>query len=228
MGTTEHRNMAWIDLETTGLSAVDDVILEIGVIITTPNLHVVNQQAWVVGHPHINDIIECLHPAVLAMHTNNGLLQEIKSMPKNYYYQLHHIEKIVINFIAGNDAANSPMCGNNIGFDRRFITEHTPDLLNSFHYRNIDVSTLKNVLRLHFPEHLPWKEPPGKKHRSIGDLERSLDEYKYYLSLFGAAIQSSVELCSMCGGVWGDPREAENYQLMTCDNCGQPCSVMNF
>lgn len=173
-----HENLCWLDLETTGLDAGIDVILEVGIIITTKNLDLepVNKMSWVVGVPrHVAP--RNIDPYVWAMHQDNGLWAESTKSDRD----IRDVSLEAAEFIVKNKAAGSPLCGNTINFDRSFLKAQT-HLLQCLHYRNIDVSTLKNVMAMHFPDISPFEKPKGK-HRVIADLEACIAEYSYYLGL---------------------------------------------
>jgi oligoribonuclease len=174
-----HKNLAWLDLETTGLRAREDAILELGVVITNFDLDVIAELSYVVN-PTIGVVIHEIDPFVFNMHSKSGLWDECFGSERVY---LPVATEGLVEFMDRYDATGSPMCGNTINFDRAFAKEQIPKLNEAFHYRNIDVSTLKNVMRVHFPDIAPWKEPEKKAHRVIADLNHTIEEYGYYLDI---------------------------------------------
>jgi len=171
-----HENLAWLDLETTGLRPYEDAILEIGVVITDRELDTVTEWSWVMQPSNSVNLVT-IDPFVWKMHRDNGLWDECIG---NETY----LEDVVIeaqDFVREHGAAGSPLCGNNIGFDRGFLKAQAPELLRIFHYRNIDVSTLKNVFALHLP-HIPAFDKPKGNHRALGDCHLSIAEYRHYLN----------------------------------------------
>jgi oligoribonuclease len=173
-----HENLAWLDLETTGLRPDEDAILEIGVVITDRELNTVNQLA-LVTQPSRNVPITEIDPYVAEMHSKSGLWLECLGAKGAFTFE--HACSLARDFIFENKAAGSPMCGSTISFDRGFLKAQSPLLNGAFHYRNIDVSTLKNVMRLHFPAAPQWSPMTGPKHRALDDLHNSICEYGHYL-----------------------------------------------
>lgn len=173
-----HENLAWLDLETTGLRPNEDAILELGVVITNKDLDIVAEISAVV-EPSRNTSITEIDPEVAAMHTKSGLWHECLAGSDRLSFEAACL--MLYRFIREHDAAGSPMCGSTISFDRGFLKVQAPELLSVFHYRNIDVSTLKNVMEMHFSScepYVPKKEPT---HRVIDDLHDSIEEYQHYL-----------------------------------------------
>jgi oligoribonuclease len=170
-----HENLCWLDLETTGLDPLSDAILEVGVIITTKKLEHVADFSRVV-RPSRNKRITEIDPFVWEMHTTSDLWNESIRCGLS----LDGAMSLVGAFIEDHGAKGSPLCGNTIGFDRAFLKTQIPEFLQCLHYRNIDVSTLKNVMAMHFPD-VPTFEKPDAPHRVLGDLKLSIEEYDYYL-----------------------------------------------
>ena len=159
-----HENLCWLDLETTGLDPVNGIILEVGIIITTKDLETVVQKSWVVGVPK-HFYHQDMDPFVWAMHQENGLWAECV----NSDVEIRDVSREATKFIADHRAKGSPLCGNTISFDRSFLKAQT-SLLRCLHYRNIDVSTFKNVLKMHFPDVAPSDKSTNLPHRVTGDL----------------------------------------------------------
>lgn len=172
-----HENLCWLDLETTGLDPLKDAILELGITITTLDLDPVASFSWVM-RPSRNIRITEIDPFVWKMHQDNNLWNESLSSDM----KLDEVAVAAAKFIEHHKAKGSPLCGNTISFDRNFLKVQVPELLQVLHYRNIDVSTLKNVMATHFPKVAPFDRPKGN-HRVLDDLELSIAEHKYYLEL---------------------------------------------
>lgn len=170
-------NLAFIDLETTGLDSEQDTILEVGIVIyDTTEKRVVAQKNWVLYHPQY---LESLYDTfVVKMHTENGLWDECAKSKILY----EDVEKGAIEFLAEHDALRSPMCGNTIHFDRAFLKDGMPDLESVFHYRNLDISTLNNIAQF-FPERLT-PAPKTANHRAIQDCLSSINQLEFYLEQF--------------------------------------------
>ncbi len=141
-------NLIWIDLEMTGLVPEKDVIIEIATIVTDANLNILDEGPSLVIHQS-SEVLAGMDEWNTEHHTNSGLVQRVKDSN----ISTKKAEKQTIEFLAKyvNEGA-SPMCGNTICQDRRFLYNHMPDLEKFFHYRHIDVSTLKELLVRWKPE----------------------------------------------------------------------------
>lgn len=164
-----------IDLETTGLDYDKCCIIEVGIVVADADLNPVASQAWLV-HP-TTDMSE-MDDFVRDMHTTNGLLEDLEN-------GLGHpdwaVEWRVLAWLSGLglEPGTFPMFGSSIGFDRRMLSVHMPRLEEWFHYRNIDMSTIKEVAKIWRPD-LKWKPKGSKAHRSVDDCLATLDEARYY------------------------------------------------
>lgn len=165
--------MVWLDLETTGLNPLEHRILELGLVVSDVNLNILATKAWVIrqGTPHIADEF------VREMHTRSGLLAELGSPSST---PIMEVEREAIDWLReqGIDKGKYPMCGSSIQFDRKFTGLHLPTLDAFFHYRNIDVSTLKELLPLWFT--FPPAPMPNKDHRTVSDIRHSIAELRHY------------------------------------------------
>jgi oligoribonuclease len=178
----QHENLCWLDLETTGLRTNEDAILEVGTVITdrSLDLDIIAELSFVV-FPTKYTLVSEIDDYVVQMHTKSGLWEESVGMGQEcVYFETACAE--IVKFMTRHKAIGSPLCGSTINFDRAFLQAQAPELLKAFHYRNVDVSTLKNVFRLHFP-HLPPFVPEGEaNHRVIDDLHNSIAEYRHYIN----------------------------------------------
>ncbi len=167
-------NLAWIDVETTGLSPVNDIILEVGCIITDINLNEVSADSWLVGVER-KWALQRADPAVVEMHTKSGLLEALQheNLPKPW-----DVADAVAEFMSAYEANGSPMCGSSVHFDRAMIASNMPTLLNSFSHRNIDVSTVKGLVTSWGGDE--WTQPGEKLHRALPDLRASIAELQHY------------------------------------------------
>lgn len=172
----------WIDLETTGLSPNDEVILELGLVLTDRWGEVVDQESWLIYEDGYEGVIEHAIPYVKEMHDKSGLWADSRAAGS----PLLDVETEALGWLDdhGVKVGQLPMCGNSVGFDRAFIELHMPTLFKNFHYRNIDVSTLKECCRDLNP--LVFAQLPAKKeaHRALPDLEETIAEYKFYIDNF--------------------------------------------
>ena len=174
------QRMIWIDLEMTGLDCQRDHILEIAVIVTDANLNeLATAPVLVIGHDE---------QRLLAMddwnrrtHQKSGLWQRVLESDLDY----RTAESQMLAFLADwVGAGASPMCGNSICQDRRFLARLMPELEAWFHYRNLDVSTLKELCRRWAP-HIFDAYYKESRHEALADIRDSIAELKYYRSHMG-------------------------------------------
>lgn len=166
-----------MDLEMTGLDPVLNVIVEIATIITDDELNVVAEGPDLVIHAtteqlgHMGDF-------VTQMHTKSGLLPLIVSST----ISLADAETQTLAFIRAHvsEPHSVPLCGNSIGTDRRFLQEFMPTLENYFHYRNVDVSTVKELAKRWNPEALATIKEKSSSHRALDDVRESIAELAHY------------------------------------------------
>lgn len=175
-------NLAFLDLETTGLNPLSDRILEVGVVIWNPsNREVVAEDNWVgrLEDGSLDGIWDQIPEDVQKMHTDNNLWNEVK----NSHWDITEHSDDIRDFLAQYDAVGGPMCGNSIHFDREFLRfnqqDALPGVLEMFNHRNIDVSTFDNTAR-YFPDVLK-PTPRGNAHRAIEDCHMSIRNYTNYL-----------------------------------------------
>lgn len=174
-----------VDIETTGLSEHTDLILEVGALLTDDQLEVIGQANFILETPSSN--LKNLDPVVQEMHEKSRLLDLIKENRTAPGYQ---VDKLLVKWLEDNNATGLPMCGSSVHFDRAFLKKRLPLFEACFHYRNIDVSTLKEVCNRWLPEGDLEKRPePKKLHRALPDCEDTIEELKfYYRTLFGGLV----------------------------------------
>lgn len=164
--------MVWLDLETTGLKPNVDQILEVGIVITDFNLNILSTFREVVASDKETERL--MSDFVKEMHTKSGLLKEAETGAS-----LKEVEKDALNFLKDAGIPTKlPLAGSNVSFDRSFIEVQMEEFEKYFHYRNIDVSSIKELCAIWYPE----IEMPKKKevHRSIEDLEESIGLLKFF------------------------------------------------
>jgi len=171
--------LAWMDLEMTGLEPHRHVIVEIATIITDDNLNVIAEGPDLVIHATPEQLAE-MGDFVTEMHTRSGLLPAINASSVS----VRDAEVATLEFMKAHipDARSVPLCGNSIGTDRRFLEEYMPELENFFHYRNVDVSTIKELARRWHPDVLDAKPEKATTHRALDDIRESIDELIHYRS----------------------------------------------
>jgi oligoribonuclease len=166
-----------MDLEMTGLEPQRHVIVEIATLITDDHLNIVAEGPDLVIHASTEQLAE-MGPFVTEMHTKSGLLpQIIASTITVEEAQLQTLEFLRAHI---SEAGSVPLCGNSIGTDRRFLQEYMPDLEVFFHYRNVDVSTIKELAKRWKPDVLASMPEKESAHRALDDIRESINELIHY------------------------------------------------
>jgi len=168
-------NLIWIDLEMTGLDTFKDVIIEIATVVTDKDLTILAQGPVIAIHQP-DSVLDAMDEWNQTHHGNSGLIKRVKQSQ----YSMAQAEAETIAFLEQYvPKGASPICGNSICQDRRFLAREMPELEAFFHYRNLDVSTLKELAARWKPEIL---EGFSKKeaHLALDDILESIDELKYY------------------------------------------------
>ncbi len=181
MSQANENHLIWIDLEMTGLDTDADSILEIATIITDNDLNVL-AEGPVFAIRHEVDRMESMDSWNRNQHSGSGLWQRVLDSTTDHA----QAERATVDFLkAWVPPGKSPMCGNSICQDRRFLHRQMPQLERHFHYRNLDVSTLKELARR-------WSPQVGKgfskdsAHTALSDIRDSIDELRYYRQHMGA------------------------------------------
>ena len=169
--------LAWIDLEMTGLDPDENVVVEIATLITNDELEIIAEGPDLVIHATEEDLAK-MDSFVVDMHTKSGLLPEIR----NSNISVEEAEKQTMAFLNEHikKEKSVPLCGNSIGTDRRFLAKYLPNIENFLHYRSVDVSSIKELVKRWFPEIL--EEAPKKNggHRAMEDIKASVEELRFY------------------------------------------------
>src|SRR4051794_3485632 len=171
--------LIWIDMEMTGLRPETDRIIELALIVTDADLVTVAEgPVWVVHQG--DDILGGMDSWNTSTHGKSGLTDRVRKST----HDEAQVEAEALAFLRQHVAAKaSPMCGNSICQDRRFLARWMPTLEEHFHYRNLDVSTLKELCRRWRPE-LMKGIPKEGKHEALADVQESIMELKYYREQF--------------------------------------------
>ena len=136
-------NLIWLDMEMSGLNTETDKVLEVATVVTDPNLNIIAEGPVIVIHQS-DEILNAMDAWNQSTHSKSGLIEKVKRSSFDEAYA----EETTIEFLKKHIAPNkSPMCGNSICQDRRFMAKHMPSLENYFHYRNLDVSVFKELSR---------------------------------------------------------------------------------
>ena len=168
-------NLVWIDMEMTGLQPDSDRIIEIALLVTDPQLALLAEGPVLVVHQP-DAVLESMDTWNKSVHKKSGLIERVRASAMTEA----QAENEAIAFLARHvPAASSPMCGNSICQDRRFLARWMPRLEAFFHYRNLDVSTLKELVRRWKPEAIKGFAKEGK-HEALADILESIEELKYY------------------------------------------------
>ncbi|HWU85551.1 MAG TPA: oligoribonuclease [Rhodocyclaceae bacterium] len=171
--------LIWLDMEMSGLDPEVNRILELAVVITNSQLETVAEgPVWVVHQS--DEVLDGMDDWNKGTHGRSGLIDKVKASTLSEA----DVEAQCLEFLKQHVPARiSPMCGNSIGQDRRFMVRYMPKLEEYFHYRNLDVSTLKELVRRWKPELAKGLTKHGK-HEALADVHESIDELKYYREHF--------------------------------------------
>ena len=174
------KQFVWIDLEMTGLEAEYDVILEIATIITDNNLNIIEQGPEFIIHQP-DEILDSMIEIVKNLHAKSGLTEKCRTST----ITLEHAQQKTLEFIAKHCKKNTAfLAGNSVWQDLMFLKKYMPAIPNYLHYRIIDVSSVKMLVRSWYPhdERKNFKKPQA--HRAMSDIQESIDELKWYKKNF--------------------------------------------
>ena len=171
--------LVWLDMEMTGLQPETDRILEMAIVITDSQLEkVAESPVWVFNQS--DELLNGMDAWNKGTHGKSGLIEKVKASTLTEAA----VEAEALKFLRQYVPAHiSPMCGNSIGQDRRFMARYMPKLETWFHYRNLDVSTLKELCKRWSPE-IAKGFKKKQKHEALADIYESIDELKYYRENF--------------------------------------------
>ncbi len=173
--SVKEQNLVWIDLEMTGLDPETCVVLEIASIVTDAQLNILAQGPVIAVHQS-DETLHNMDQWCVNTHGATGLTQRCKDSN----IDVLEASQLTIDFLKDYvPAGKSPLCGNSIGQDRRFLVKYMPTLEAFFHYRNIDVSTIKELAARWKPEIAQGFKKKGV-HLALDDIKESIEEMKYY------------------------------------------------
>jgi oligoribonuclease len=170
-----------MDLEMTGLDPQVDVIVEIASLVTDDDLNIVAEGPDLVIHQP-DSVLHAMVPVVRTMHTESGLLAAIRESRTT----LAEAGAATLAFIKHHvpDARSTPLCGNSIGTDRRFLAKYLPDIENYLHYRSVDVSSVKELAKRWYPAASVSRPAKTGAHRALNDIRESVKELAFYRASF--------------------------------------------
>lgn len=168
--------LVWIDCEMTGLDLANDALIEVAALVTDSDLNVLGEGVDVLVKPS-DEALAQMGDFVRDMHTKSGLLDELDGG-----MGMAEAEKLVLDYVRTHvpTARRAPLAGNTIGTDRMFLARDMPELEGWVHYRNVDVSSIKELSRRWFPR--AYYQSPAKNgnHRALADIQESIEELRYY------------------------------------------------
>jgi oligoribonuclease len=175
----DKNNLIWIDMEMSGLNPDTDCIIEVALVVTDSQLNTIAEgPVLVVSQPEV--VLNGMDDWNKSTHTRSGLIDKVKASNLTEM----DVEKQMLTFLQQHVPIGvSPMCGNSICQDRRFLARAMPQLEAYFHYRNLDVSTLKELVKRWKPEIKSGLKKQGK-HEALADIYDSINELKYYREHF--------------------------------------------
>ncbi len=175
----DKKNLIWIDLEMTGLFPATDVIIEVATIITNSNLEILEEGPVIAVHQP-DTVMAGMDEWNTRTHGKNGLTDRVKESKIDEA----EAERLTIEFLEKHvPKGASPMCGNSICQDRRFLARLMPDMEAYFHYRNLDVSSVKELAARWRPDLLPGFKKKNT-HKALDDIHESIDELIYFREHF--------------------------------------------
>lgn len=175
----DQNNLVWIDMEMTGLNPETDRILEVALVVTDSQLNPVAAAPVMVLHQP-DERLAAMDDWNKSTHKRTGLIEKVKSSTLTEAAAEEALLAFVVQHVP---TRTSPLCGNSICQDRRFLARHMPRLEAYFHYRNLDVSSLKELARRWKPEVAKGLVKQGK-HEALADVQESIAELKYYRDNF--------------------------------------------
>ncbi len=175
----DNNHLIWIDMEMSGLSPERDRILEIALVVTDAELNPIAESPALVVHQS-DAVLDGMDDWNKSTHGRSGLIDKVRASQ----FTEADVEARLIAFLTPLvPAGKSPMCGNSICQDRRFLARYMPQLEAYFHYRNLDVSTLKELVKRWRPELMAGVVKEGK-HTALADILESIEELRYYREHF--------------------------------------------
>ncbi len=171
----DSNNLIWIDMEMSGLNPEIDRILEVALVVTNPQLETVAEAPVLVFHQPAA-VLDAMDEWNKSTHARSGLIERVKASALSEAGAEAQLVDVLMEHVPPNV---SPMCGNSVHQDRRFLSRYMPRLEAHFLYRNLDVSTLKELAKRWKPDIMAGLTKHGK-HEALADIYESIGELKYY------------------------------------------------
>jgi oligoribonuclease len=193
--------LVWMDLEMTGLDHTSDVIVEIATLVTDDELNIVAEGPDIVIH-QTEEVLMRMDPFVVDMHTRSGLLDLIHSSSTT----VAEAGAATLQFIKQHvpESRTVPLCGNSIGTDRRFLANYLPEIEAYLHYRSVDVSSIKELVRRWYPDVLAQRGWKAGTHRALDDIRESVSELRLYRELVFSSIDDVAARLVVMRGTDGE------------------------
>jgi len=172
-------NLVWIDMEMTGLDPDNDRVIEIAAIVTDAELNILAEGPVFVIH-QTDEVLDKMDAWNKGTHGRSGLIDKVRASTVTEDKASAQMMGFLRQYVP---AGKSPMCGNSICQDRRFMARHMPQLEQFFHYRNVDVSTIKELCRRWKPELINGFKK-HQMHTALADIRESVEELRYYREHF--------------------------------------------
>ena len=177
--SAENQNLVWIDLEMTGLDPESERILEVATLVTDSNLNLI-AEGPVIYVSQSESQFAAMDEWNTSHHNESGLIDMVRKEGVSE----REAELETLEFLKQHvEAGRSPLCGNSIGQDRRFLVKYMPELEYSLHYRNLDVSTIKELAVRWRPD-IAASMSKNNSHRALDDIKESIEELKHYREHF--------------------------------------------
>lgn len=177
--TADANNLIWVDMEMSGLDPEVEKVLEVAIVVTDTHLNTVAEGPVVVVHQNAA-VLDAMDAWNKNTHAKSGLIERVKASTLSEA----DCDGKLVEFLQQHVPAGvSPLCGNSVHQDRRFMVKYLPRFEAHFHYRNLDVSTLKELMRRWKPELAAGMTKHGR-HEALADIYESIEELKYYRDHF--------------------------------------------
>lgn len=168
-------NLVWLDLEMTGLNPDVDRIIEVATLVTDRHLNVLAEGPCLAVHQS-EELLAGMDEWCTTTHNASGLVERVRSSSDS----IEDVQAATVEFLASwVEPGCSPLCGNSIAHDRRFVRRYMPGFEALLHYRNIDVSSIKELVRRWYPAEL-WAPKKKGNHLALADIRESVEELRYY------------------------------------------------